>query len=100
MAFICKYQLNNGAINESDEVTFIRFIKESFGSYHKEPVKLADVLFNGFEASIWSNSAGVPSTQGDLRSGDKITSETEIAYFAADGEDIPYNRPYATIEIV
>ena len=30
--------------------------------------------------------------------GDKITSETKIGHFGADGEDIPYNRPYAIIE--
>jgi len=99
MPFVCKYQLNNGAIDESDEIVFNRFVDESFGSYHREGVRLAEVEFNGLPAFIYSNSPGFPSTKGNLKPGDKINSETEIAYFAADGEDIPYSRPYAVIKI-
>jgi hypothetical protein len=99
MPFSCVFQLNNGAINESDEIIFIEFIDHSFGKYNADKVKLARVLFNGNPAFIYSNSPGFASTKGKLEQGDKITSETKIGFFGADGEDIPYNRPYAVIKI-
>jgi hypothetical protein len=97
MAFICIFQLNNGAINDTDEVIFVKFIEESFGEYHSIPVKIAKVIFNGTPAYIYSNSPCFPSTKGDVMSGDKLNTKTKIAWFAAEGENIPYNRPYATI---
>jgi len=98
MPFSCIFQLNNGAIKQTDEVIFLEFIEASFGEYHRDKVKIAKVIFNGVPAFIYSNSPAWPSAKGALNQGDKITSETKIAYFGADGEDIPYNRPYAIIE--
>jgi hypothetical protein len=98
MPFVCKFQLNNGAISDSDEVIFIKYVDESFGDYHLEKIKIASVLFNMKPAFIYSNCACFPSTKGHLEKGDKITSKTEIGYFSADGEDIPYYKPYATIQ--
>jgi hypothetical protein len=97
MPFICTYKLNNGAIQESDEVVFQRYVDESFGKYNTERVKIAEVLYNKEPAFIYSNSPGFASTKGALKIGEEITPETKIAYFAADGEDIPYERPYAII---
>jgi len=97
MPFVCKYQLNNGAIRNDDQIVFKRYLDESFGKYHSEPVRIAEALLNDQAAFIYSNSPGLPSTNGDLIEGDVITPDTIIAYFAADGEDIPYHRPYATI---
>jgi hypothetical protein len=99
MPFSCIFKLNNGAIKDSDEVTFLEFIESSFGEYHKDRVKIAKIIFNQKTAFIYSNSPCFPSAKGTLKKGDKITSETNIAYFGADGEDIPYNRPYAIIEL-
>jgi hypothetical protein len=98
MAFSCTFQLNNGAISPADEVTFIEFIEEAFGKYHVGRVKIAKVLFNGKPAYIYSNSPGFPSGKGTIKTGDKINAETKIAYFSAEGEDIPYGRPYAIID--
>ena len=97
MPFTCVFQLNNGAIKPSDEVIFLKYIDESFGRYHSEKIKIAEVLFNNIHAFILSNCPSFPSTKGDLSWGQKVTAETKIAYFAANGEDIPYNRPYAII---
>ena len=98
MPFSCIFQLNNGAIKQTDEVIFIEFIESSFGVYHREKVRIAKVIFNGVHAFIYSNSPAFPSAKGALNKGDKISNETKIGYFRADGEDIPYNRPYAIIE--
>lgn len=97
MAFSCIFQLNNGAIKSTDEVIFLEFIDESFGKYHRAKVKIAKILFNNKPAFISSNSPSFPSGKGSLKSGDKLTQETKIAYFATEGEDIPYNQPYAVI---
>lgn len=99
MPFVCKYQLNNGAIRGDDKIVFKRYLDESFGKYHKEPIKIAEAFINGKAAFIYSNSPGFPSTKGYLIEGDVITSDTIIGYFSADGEDIPYHRPYAIIGV-
>ncbi len=97
MPFSCTYQLNNGALQANDHIVFKSYIDESFGAYHFEQVKIANVVVNGITGFIYSNSPGFPSTKGKLVSGDVITPDTKIAYFAANGEDIPYGRPYAII---
>lgn len=97
MPFTCIYQLNNGSIEISDEVVFIHYVDQSFGKFHNVPVRIAKVFFNGKSAFIYSNAPGFPSTKGQLKEGDRITPETKIAYFSANGEDVPYNRPYAII---
>lgn len=97
MPFSCIYQLNNGAIDSADQVIFKSYIDESFGAYHQEPVRIAEVIVNGLPGFICSASPGFPSTKGKLVSGDIVTAETKIAYFAADGESVPCGRPYAVI---
>ena len=98
MPFICTFRLNNGAIKRTDEVIFEEFIDSSFGEYHEENIRIAKVNFNGKPAFVYSNSPCFPSTKGSLTYGDKLSEETEIGYFAADSENIPYNRPYAIIK--
>ena len=98
MPFVCTFQLNNGAIKDSDEVIFQKFIEESFGVYHEEKIKIAQVLFNNQPAWIYSNCPCFPSAKGFIKAGDKITCDTKIAFFSANGEDIPYYQPYAFIK--
>jgi len=97
MPFICVFQLNNGAIKETDEVIFVEFIEASFGNFYSLPIKIAKVTFNNIPSFIYSNCPCFPSSKGSVQKGDKLNAETKIGYFSADGEDIPYNRPYATI---
>jgi hypothetical protein len=99
MSFSCIFRLNNGAIKDSDEVIFLEYVDESFGKHHTDPVKIGKVIFNNAPAFIYSNSPGFFSSKGTLKSGDKLDSQTKIGYFHAEGEDIPYSRPYATIRI-
>jgi hypothetical protein len=98
MPFSCIFQLNNGAIKKSDEVILQEFINASIDAYHELPVKIARVTINGKNAFIYSNCPCYISSKGDLSGGDKITEETNIGYFHAEGESIPYNMPYAVIK--
>jgi hypothetical protein len=98
MAFVCKFQLNNGEIKDTDVVVFLEFVDDSFGNYHEEQVKIAKVEFNGSERFIYSTCPCFTSSKADLKKGQIIDKNTVIGYFAAEGEDIPYNKPYAQIE--
>jgi len=97
MPFSCTFQLNNGAIEQTDRVQFVAYIDSSFGKFQPEEVPIADVIFNGGSAQIFTTCDCFPSAKGQLVEGDMIDATTKIAFFAANGEDIPYNRPYAKI---
>ena len=97
MPFSCVFQLNNGAIVETDEVIFDEFVEENFGKYHNDKVKIAKVLFNNRPAFVYSNCPSFPSGKGLIKRGDRLVPDTKIAFFATEGDDIPYNRPYAIV---
>ena len=99
MPFVCIFQLNNGAIKNSDEVILQEFIDSSFDTYHELPVKIARVSVNGEPAYVYSNCPCYVSSKGDIPNGHKITEKTKLGYFSANGEDIPYNKPYAVIRM-
>ena len=100
MPFSCLFQLNNGAIATSDIVIFQKYILSSFDHYHENSVKIAEAIFNGSSAFIYTNCPCYVSSIGALKQGDKITELTIIGYFSADGESIPYDKPYAIIKTV
>jgi hypothetical protein len=52
MGFVCKFQLNNGELQDTDVVIFLEYVDSSFGSYHSNEVKIAKVEFNGRETSV------------------------------------------------
>ena len=99
MPFVCKFQLNHGAIEDSDNIIFIEFIDSSFAKFHQAPIAIAKILFNGRPGFINSNSPAFPSAKGALIKNQSLSKETVIGYFSAEGEDIPYNKPYATISL-
>ena len=99
MPFVCKFQLNNSALNDSDKVRFLEYIDSSFGVYHAEKIKIAKVIYNDQPAFISTNSPSFPSSKGNLVEGELVDEHTVIGYFSADGEDIPYDKPYAIITL-
>jgi len=99
MPFSCIFQLNNGALIKSDEVIFVEYIDLSFDQYKNEKVKIAKVIYNGKDAFIYSNCPCYISSKGVLKKGDKLDDKTKIGYFSANGEDIPYDKPYAIIRL-
>jgi hypothetical protein len=97
MAFSCVFKLNNGALNPTDEVLFIEFIDSAFDKYQPRPIKIARIKFNGQDAFISSNCPCYVSSKCKIEAGQRLDSETKIGYFSAEGEDIPYSKPYAII---
>lgn len=98
MPFSCKFQLNNGALKEDDNLMFIEYVDASFGKFHREKVELAKVMVNGEVRFISSNCPCFVSSKGALKFGDAVNEETEIGFFSANGEDIPYGKPYAILQ--
>ncbi|MES1181254.1 MAG: hypothetical protein ABUL44_00510 [Flavobacterium sp.] len=98
MPFSCVFQLNNGAITKEDEIIFEEYIDSSFDKFEDSPTKIAKVIFNGQQAFIYSNCPCYISSKGKLNKGDKVDDKAKIGYFSANGEDIPYYQPYATIK--
>ena len=43
---------------------------------------------------IMTNGPCMPMTKGSLKAGDEIASSTVIGVAAAEGENIPYDKPY------
>ena len=92
MPFVCKFQLNNGAIKSDDKLVFIKFDK-SFGDFFSKPAPIAEILFNEVHAYTFSNCPCFPSAKGNLTEGEILKSDTIIGYFSAEGDEIPYNKP-------
>ena len=99
MPFSCVFQLNNGIISDSDRIIFVDYINSNFKKYHKTSEKIACIIFNGKPGFILSTCPCYFSKTGNLKRNDLITDKSEIAYFDADGESIPYNLPYAMIKV-
>jgi hypothetical protein len=101
MPFTCKFQLNNGELQPTDVVIFEHFVESSFGDFHQDNIKIAKIVFNGREAYIYSTCPCFPSSiNKKLIKGQLLNSNTEIGYFSANGEDIPYDKPYAKIHLI
>ncbi len=98
MPFSCIFKLNNGAIKINDKIVFEEYIDSAFGKFEKIPVKIARVKFNEQNAFIYSNCPCYISSKGTLKKGDRVYTETKIGYFISEGEEIPYQKPYATIK--
>jgi len=81
MAFICIFQLNNGAIKESVKFTFLEYIEDPLGNITLLLLKLLKLYSINKPAFIYSNSPSFPSSKGAIQSGDKLDSQTKIAYF-------------------
>lgn len=77
-----------------DEVVFLAFIDSVFDAYKEDSTPIAKITINGKQAFISTNCPCYISSKGQIQSGDKLTEETKIGYFAANGEDISYGKPY------
>jgi hypothetical protein len=100
MPFSCHFQLNNGAINKEDEVLFVEFIYSSLDIFHEGPAPIARILLNNKPAEVWSTCPCFFSSYAKLVENQVIETNTIIGYFSANGEDIPYHKPYATIKFI
>jgi hypothetical protein len=97
MPFKCELRLNNGAKNENETILFTRFIDKFWGTYNKESVIFGKALVDNMKYHLITTSPSYLSERGNLIINDEVNSETILGYFNADGEDIPYDKPYANL---
>ncbi len=93
MAFTYNFILGKG-FPEGERIFFSSWCDSVWGNFHTTPVKIAIVGVEEKEGIITTNGPCMPMKKGDLQPGDEITSNTVIGVAAADGENIPYDKPY------
>jgi len=62
-------------------------------------VPIAEILFNEVKAYSFSNCPCFLSAKGNLSEWEILKGDTIIGYFSAEGDEIPYNKPYAIISL-
>lgn len=97
MPFTCKSVTLDGQLREP-ELIFDEWIDEVFTTYVPRGAAFANAHDSLGRCVLRMAGPGVPSTKPNLIPGSPITVGTIVLYFAADGEDIPYNRPYCDLD--
>jgi hypothetical protein len=97
MAFTYKLTLGKG-FPSGQQLFFESWCEDAWDELHNEPVKIAVAKARDSKGYIMTNGACIPMTKGSLSRGDEITSETVIGVAAAEGENIPYGKPYCVFQ--
>ena len=93
MAFTYEFTLGKGFPKER-QLFFDSWCDDIWGGVHATPVKIAVVKLGEKQGFIMTNGPCMPMTKGSLKAGDEIASSTVIGVAAAEGENIPYDKPY------
>ena len=97
MPFTYKLTLGD-SIPEGDELEFVSWISEVWGKYVEKGTAYAIVKGKKGEGIIKTNGPCVLSTKMRLKKGQRIEKDTVIGIAEADGEAIPYDKPYSIFE--
>lgn len=94
-----KYELTLGESIEPDcELTFEGWVDEVWGKYHTEIVLFAVLSGPEGAGGAYTNGICALLEPADLQPGDKVTSATVLGTAAADGESVPYGKPYSVFK--
>jgi len=96
MAFTYEFTLGKG-FPEGKQLFFNSWCDDVWGDVHTAPVKIAIVKLGEKRGFIMTNGPCMPMTKGNLKLGDEIAFSTVIGVAAADGENIPYDKPYCIL---
>jgi len=97
MPFICKSVILDGQLPEP-KLTFDLWIDEVFTTYVPRGTAFANAHDSFGRCVLRMGGPGVPTTKPSLMPGSSITVGTIALYFAADGDDVPYNRPFCDLD--
>ena len=90
------YNLTLGNSIPSNETFFFdNWIENVWGTYHNDVIAFAVLKGPDGIGKVFTNGASQLLIHADLQQGDKVTATTIIGSAAADGETIPYGKPYA-----
>lgn len=93
------YNLSLGdSIDQDEDFVFESWIDDVWGSFHRDKVAFANLSGPHGNGKAYTNSPCALQERESLRSGQAITSETLLGTAVADGESIPYGKPYSVFK--
>lgn len=96
MPFSCEATILHGQLRGED-LTFDSWVEESWCKFVKAGTVFARAHDSRGSCKLALTGSGHLSSKPALKTGDRISEGSVVAYFNADGESIPYGRPYCTI---
>ncbi len=96
MAFTCEAKILSGQLRD-DSLVFDCWIEEAWSKYVVAGTAFAKAHDRQGNCVLNLTGPGFLTARPKLVAGDRISVGTLVAYFSADGEAIPYGRPYCTI---
>jgi hypothetical protein len=97
MPFTYKLTLGD-SMPEGDELEFVSWIVDIWGEYVESGISYAIAKGKHGEGMIKTNGPCTLLTRAELKRGQKIRKDTVLGTAGADGEEIPYNKPYSIFE--
>ncbi len=97
MPFSCNATILPEQIREQPLV-FVAWIDDAWNRFVDAGTPFANARDSLGGCVLRLTGPGFLSTKPQLKPGDEIKDGTIVAYFNADGEDIPYDRPYCTLD--
>ena len=97
MPFTCKSVILDGQLRQA-ELVFDSWIDGVFTTYVPRGTAIAHAHDLLGPCVLRMAGPGVPSTKPKLVPGSIIATNTVVLYFSADGEHIPYGRPYCLLD--
>lgn len=91
-----KYDLSLGAsVSSGAELTFESWVEDVWNRYHEEHVAFAILRGPRGLGKAYTNGVCALLEHAPLRKGDTVNSDTVLGIASADGESIPYGKPYS-----
>ena len=92
MAFTYEFTLDS-SFPEGERLFFDSWCDDAWGDVQIAPIKIAIARVGNKKGFVMTNGPCMPMTKGGLKPGDEIVSDTVIGIAAAEGENIPYEKP-------
>jgi hypothetical protein len=97
MPFSCKATILKGQLRGEDLI-IDSWVDEVWFKYVKAGTIFAKAHDSKGPCVRRLTGPGYLSSKPTMKTGDRISEGSVVAHFSADGEAIPYGRPYCTIE--
>lgn len=96
MPFSCEAKLEREQLRQ-DSIIFDGWIDSAWGKFVSEGTAFARCHDGSGSCVLLLNGPGYLSSKPRLKAGDRLTAGMVVAYFNADGESIPYGKPYCLV---
>ena len=96
MPFSCEAKLEAGQLRDG-AIIFDGWIDNVWGTFVPQGTAFARCHDENGPCSLLLTGPGLLSSKPNLKAGDHLVAGTIVAYFNADGESIPYGKPYCLV---